>query len=99
VQLVTSYGLFFIPVFYEPGMLGGGRWVTLQMMNPVAPILEGLRLAAANGHNLLVPLASPGGATIWTPWYLWYALTCAVVGLLVSVVIFHRAQYRFAECV
>ena len=98
VQLATSYGLFFTPVFYEPGMLGG-RWVTLQMMNPVAPILEGLRLAVANGHDLLRPLASSDGAMIWSPWYLWYAVAAAVVSLVVSVVIFHRAQYRFAECV
>ena len=99
VQILTSYGMFFTPVFYDPDMLGG-RWVTLQMMNPLAPILEGLRLAVANGHNLLLPITEAAGASAtWSPLYLCYSALWAIGGLLISAVIFHRAQYRFAEYV
>ena len=97
VQLLMSYGIFFAPVFYEPGMLGG-QWVTLQMLNPIAPILEGLRLSVVNGHNLFVTLENASDASlIWSPWYLGCSIAWAFGGLLSSVIIFHRAQYRFAE--
>jgi ABC-type polysaccharide/polyol phosphate export permease len=98
IQLMTSYGLFFTPVFYEPSMLGG-RWIPLQMLNPLAPILEGLRLSVAHGHNLVLPIADSTGAIVWSPLYLFYSAVWAFAGLLVSGVIFHRAQYRFAEYV
>jgi lipopolysaccharide transport system permease protein len=99
VQLLISFGIFFTPVFYEPSILGG-QWIGLQMLNPVAPILEGLRLSVANGHNLLVTITqSTDGALIWSPYYLFYSAAWAVGGLLVSAVIFRRAQFRFAEYV
>ena len=46
VQVLLSFGIFFTPVFFEPEMLGptGAR---LMMLNPLAPILEGLRLASS----------------------------------------------------
>jgi ABC-type polysaccharide/polyol phosphate export permease len=97
VQLFVSFGVFFTPVFYEPHLLGG-RWIALQMANPLAPIMEGLRLSIAEGHNLFVPLVHPmDGSLIWSPYYLYYSAVVAFGGLLVSAVIFHRAQYRFAE--
>lgn len=43
VAVVVSFGIFFTPVFYEPEMFGP-RGSQLMMLNPVAPILEGLRL-------------------------------------------------------
>jgi lipopolysaccharide transport system permease protein len=97
VQVLITYGIFFTPVFYEPGMLGG-QWVTLQMLNPVAPILEGLRLSVVNGHNLFVTLQnSSDGSLIWSPWYLGSSIVWAFGGLFSSSIIFHRAQFRFAE--
>jgi homopolymeric O-antigen transport system permease protein len=97
VQLLITYGIFFTPVFYEPNFLGA-QWVPIQMLNPIAPILEGLRLSVIVGHNLFVTLeGASDGSLIWTPWYLAGSMVWAFGGLLVSAVIFHRAQYRFAE--
>jgi ABC-type polysaccharide/polyol phosphate export permease len=97
VQLMISFGIFFTPVFYEPVSLGA-RFVPLQMLNPLTPILEGLRLAVAEGHGLMEPIVDPAsGVLLWTPYYLAYSVGVALVGLVVATLIFHRAQYRFAE--
>jgi ABC-type polysaccharide/polyol phosphate export permease len=70
------------------------------MLNPLAPILEGLRLSVVDGHNLLTPIIrATDGALIWTPLYLGYSLIWAFGGLAISALIFHRSQYRFAEYV
>lgn len=98
-QLLITFGIFFTPVFYEPSVLGG-RWIPVQMLNPVAPLVEGLRLSVASGHNLLTTLTQASdGAVVWSPLYLSYSVVCAFGGLLVSAVVFHRAQLRFAEYV
>jgi lipopolysaccharide transport system permease protein len=99
VQLLVTFGVFFTPVFYDPQALGG-KWVALQMLNPVAPILQGLSLTVVNGHNLFSTIVQPSdGALVWSPYYLYYSMICAFGGLVVSAVIFHRAHYRFAEYV
>lgn len=98
-QLLVTFGIFFSPVYYEPSVLGA-RWVIPQMLNPLAPILEGLRLSVVDGHNLLQPIIrAVDGAVIWTPLYLGYSLLWAFGGLAISALIFHRSQYRFAEYV
>jgi len=101
VQVMLTFGIFFTPVFFEPRMFGplGAR---LMMLNPLAPLLEGLRLSVVEGHNLLQPLVIAGkkGAVVaWSPWYLAYGAAWAVLGLLVSVVVFHRTEGKFAEYV
>ncbi len=107
VQIVVSFGIFFTPVFYEPESFGplGCR---LMMLNPLAPLLEGMRLAAV-GHidqfnqithvNLLNTLTVGAGGEIlaWTPWYLVYSLAWAVLGLLVSWRVFHKLEFVYAE--
>ena len=99
VQLLVNFGIFFTPVFYEPSVLGG-RWIALQILNPVAPIVEGLRLSVADGHNLLVTITQASdGAVVWSPFYLLYSMVWAFGGLLIAAVIFRRAQFRFAEYV
>jgi ABC-type polysaccharide/polyol phosphate export permease len=98
VQLLLTFGIFFTPVFFEPSVLGG-KWVEVQMLNPVAPIVEALRLSVVNGHNLAVTIVLPDGAIAWSPYYLYYSMVWAFGGLLVSAVVFHRSQYRFAEYV
>jgi lipopolysaccharide transport system permease protein len=43
VEVVLTFAIFFTPVLYEADMLGEWRfWV---MLNPIAPLLEGLRAA------------------------------------------------------
>ena len=98
VQLVVSFGIFFTPVFFDASAFGA-RWTHLVMLNPLAPILEGARLVVVHGHSLARPLVDAAGAVIWTPWYLGYAALWAVGGLLASAVVFHRAEFAFAEYV
>lgn len=100
VQVLLTFGIFFTPVFYEPAMMGirGARFMAL---NPLTPILEGLRLSVVTGHNLAVPLTTmtAGGQPIvaWSPLWLWYGAAWAVGGLVLSTIIFQRGQSAFAE--
>jgi len=100
VQVVLTFGILFTPVFYEPAMMGPkGSW--LMWLNPLTPVLEGLRLSVVTGHDLLVPLTevTKTGAkvTAWHPASLLYTAGWAIVGLFVSLLIFHRSQSAFAE--
>jgi ABC-type polysaccharide/polyol phosphate export permease len=101
VQVFLTFGIFFTPVFFEPEMFGplGAR---LMMLNPLAPIMEGLRLSVVLGHNLADTLVVPGrhGAVVaWSPWYLVYAATLAVLVFVSGLLVFHRAESKFAEYV
>jgi lipopolysaccharide transport system permease protein len=98
VQLVMSFGIFFTPIFFEAGSFGP-RGARLLMLNPLAPILEGLRLSIVEGHNLLHPLIGSTGTMVWSPWMLLYAAAWAIGGTIVSAIIFHRAEFKFAEYV
>lgn len=98
VQLATSFGVFFTPVFFNLDMWGE-RGARLLVLNPVAPILEGARLALIDGHDLRVPIVSASGALQWSPWYLIYAGAFAAISALFAAVVFHRAESRFAELV
>ena len=100
VQVLLTFGIFFTPVLWEPSMLGpiGSRLI---MLNPLAPILEGLRLTVVQGHNLLQPLTvldKHGVALLaWSPWYLAYCAVWAIGGLAAALLLFHRLEYVFAE--
>jgi len=99
VQILLSFGIFFTPVFYAADAFGPGT-ARFVMLNPLAPVLEGMRLAVVVGHNLLVPLVIPStGAVAWSPLYLAYSAIVGVGGLVASAVIFHRAEFVFAEYV
>lgn len=98
VQLITSFGIFFTPVFFDLDAFGraGARTFSL---NPLTPMLEGARLALVNGHDLRETLISSSGAVVWAPSHLLYASIWAIGGLLVSAIIFRRASGKFAEYV
>jgi lipopolysaccharide transport system permease protein len=99
VQVMLTFGIFFTPVFFEPAMLGA-RGSRLVMLNPLSPILEGMRLAIVEHHNLLVPIAETAkGGIVWDPMYLGYSALWGVGGLLVASLIFHRSEFIFAEYV
>jgi ABC-type polysaccharide/polyol phosphate export permease len=102
VQVLLTFGIFFTPVLFEPAMLGP-LGAQLVMLNPIAPLLEGVRLAAIEGHNLAEPLTqlSKHGtpAIAWQPWYLLYSGAWAVGGLIASALMFHRLEFVFAEYV
>ena len=100
VQIFLTFGIFFTPVLFEPAMLGQ-RLSRLIWLNPLTPLLEGLRLAVAEGHNLADPLyqmtAAGASTMVWSPAALWYSAIWAVGGILIAAVIFHRAAHVFAE--
>ncbi len=102
VQVLLTFGIFFTPVFFEPAMFGA-RGATIAMVNPMSPLLEGLRLSVTMGHNLLEPLsttvASGAVVAVWSPWYLAYAIAVTVIGLPAAALLFYRSQYAFAEYV
>lgn len=96
VQVIISFGIFFTPVFFDASALGQ-RAARLLMLNPLAPVLEGMRLALVSGHNLARPLVEAHGVTVWSPWLLTYAGLWSLVSIVACSVIFHRAEFRFAE--
>jgi lipopolysaccharide transport system permease protein len=102
VQVFLTFGIFFTPVFYEPALLGS-RAARVVMLNPLAPLLEGMNLAVVKGHNLLTPLVTTtfSGESVlaWSPWYLGYSALWAGGGLLLSLLLFRRMSYLFAEYV
>jgi ABC-type polysaccharide/polyol phosphate export permease len=98
VQLITSFGIFFTPVFYDVDAFGT-RGVRLLMANPVTPLLEGARLALVRGHDLRVSLVGANGVESWSPWFLVYSALWAIVGLAGSAILFRRAEANFAEYV
>ncbi len=98
VQLILSFGIFFTPVFFDASAFGAGRtWIV--MLNPLAPVLEGMRLVVVEGHNLANSLVLAGGAVAWSPWFLVVSAAGSVLALVASAVIFHRAEFAFAEYV
>jgi len=96
VQVMLMFGIFFTPVFFDPAMMGR-RLAGLIMLNPLSPLLEGLRLAVVQQHDLLVPIVASDGIVVWSPLYLAYAALWAVLGLAASAMIFHRSEFVFAE--
>jgi homopolymeric O-antigen transport system permease protein len=84
VEVVMTFAIFFTPVFYEVEMFGPRG--SLLMLNPVAPILEGLNAAVVHHHapNLM-----------WTL----YAAGVALVSLVVGPAVFAHLEPRFAESI
>ena len=84
VELLLTFAIFFTPVFYEARMFGA--WEPVLLLNPVAPLLEGLASA-------VVDRTAPDAA------WLGYAAVWAVGGLAVAVRFFKRVEPLFAESV
>jgi len=98
VQVFLTFGIFVTPVILDAPMFGE-RMARYLMLNPIAPILEGLRLAVVNHHSLLQPALAPAGWLFWHPWYLAYSAVWALGGLAASTLLFHRSERHFAEAV
>lgn len=100
VQVGLTFGIFFAPVFVEVEQFGPIGSI-LVMLNPVAPLLEGIRLAAVEGHCLgsVLYVTNTHGQEIlaWHPIYLLYAALWSIGGTLVSWWIFHKAEFKYAE--
>lgn len=98
VQLVINFGIFFTPVIFNADAFGPDGVKPL-MLNPLGPLLEGLRLTVVHGHDLASPFLGASGAVVWTPWYLAWSAGWALLGCAVAAVVFHRAEGSFAEYV
>lgn len=84
VEVFLTYGIFFTPVFYDVRMLGArGKWL---MLNPVAPLLEGL-------SDVIVRHESPD-----IHWYL-YSLTISLIVFFSGFVLFKDLEPAFAESI
>ncbi len=103
VQVFLMFGIFVTPVILDAPVYGhrGSQWM---MLNPIAPLLEGLRLTIIEHQNLLHEIPAPATHAIkpfifWHPWFLAYSAAWAIGGLLLSSVLFHRTERQFAEIV
>jgi ABC-type polysaccharide/polyol phosphate export permease len=88
VEVVLTFAIFFTPVFYSVDDIRAkfGRSAELLLLNPVAPVLEGLDAVIVRGH-------APD--PLWTG----YAAGWALLLLLVTPAVFLRLEPRFAESV
>ncbi len=84
VEIFVMFAIFVTPVFFSASIFGRWQWVLL--INPVAPLLEGLSDAVVFGR---------------TPDLLWLAYSAAVslIGFGGAVAFFRRLEGLFAECI
>ena len=82
VEVILTFAIFFTPVLYEAEMLG--EWRTWILLNPVAPILEGLRSAV-----VLNQAPDPG--------WLLYSAVVSVLAFLGGWKLFHVLEPAFAD--
>jgi ABC-type polysaccharide/polyol phosphate export permease len=84
VDMVLTFAIFFTPVFFDAALFG--RWKSLILLNPVAPILEGISAAVVGQDGL--PL-------IW----LLYSAIVALAVLGGSLFFFEKLEPLFAESI
>lgn len=84
VEMFLTFAIFFTPVFFDASMFG--KWQNLLLLNPVAPILEGLSVAVTGQGDLQV---------VW----LLYSLLTSLAILGGSLLFFVRVEPLFAECI
>jgi lipopolysaccharide transport system permease protein len=82
VEVFLTYGIFIAPVFYSASHMG--KYGVVLLLNPVGPLLESL------GTTLVLHRA---------PSLLWlaYSTVWAITGLVLSLLIFRKAERAFAE--
>ncbi len=84
VETILTFAIFFTPVLYDARLAGRWEWVLL--LNPVAPILEGL-------NHAIVLHQSP--ELLWVL----YSTLAAVSGCILAMRAFKRLEPRFAESI
>jgi lipopolysaccharide transport system permease protein len=84
VEVFLTFGIFFTPVFYDVRMFGDrGKWL---LLNPVAPLLDGLSTCIAHHESPNVH------------WYL-YSLVFSLVAFLGGFFLFKHLEPAFAESI
>jgi homopolymeric O-antigen transport system permease protein len=84
VEVLLTFAVFFVPVFYDSHMMG--KWQTLLLLNPVSPLLEAVS-ATVVWHQ------APDLA------WLGYSIGFGVVILIGSLAAFRKLEPYFAESV
>jgi lipopolysaccharide transport system permease protein len=84
VEVLLTFAVFFVPVFYDSKMLG--RWGPLILLNPVSPILEAISTTVV-GHQ------APDLA------WLAYSLCFGILLMGGSLLAFRKLEPYFAESV
>jgi lipopolysaccharide transport system permease protein len=84
VEVFLTFGIFFTPVFYDMRMFGDrGKWL---LLNPIAPLLEGLNASITHHQPPDVH------------WYL-YSLVFSLVVFLSGFALFKGLEPAFAESI
>jgi ABC-type polysaccharide/polyol phosphate export permease len=84
-ELVITMWMFATSVLYPTDLVTGTAGLVMRM-NPMTAIIDGYRNVLLYGRSPL------------TPQFAWTALAVCVM-LFVSAIVFHRAEFRFAESV
>lgn len=82
VEVVLTFAIFFTPVFYDPSMFG--RWTNLLLLNPIAPILDGLSLCVIRHQP------PPIG-------WVFYSAVVSTSIFLFALALFNKVEPLFAE--
>ena len=84
VEVLLTFGIFFTPVFYDIRMLGPkGKWL---LLNPVAPILDGLSACVARHEAPQLP-------------WIVYGLVVSLLTVIGGYVFFKHLEPVFAESI
>jgi lipopolysaccharide transport system permease protein len=84
VEVFLTFGIFFTPVFFDVRMFGDrGKWL---LLNPVAPLLDGLSTCIAHHESPDVH------------WYL-YSLVFSLAAFLGGFFLFKHLEPAFAESI
>jgi lipopolysaccharide transport system permease protein len=84
VEVLLTFGIFFTPVFFDARMLGDkGKWF---MLNPAAPILDGLSACVVRQQPPDLP-------------WLMYSFAFSLAALLGGYVFFKHLEPAFAESI
>lgn len=82
VDVILTFAIFFTPVLYDVAMLG--KFSTVAMLNPMAPLLEGFRDVMVLGR-------------LPDPLWITYSCTFALAIFLLGYWVFKNLETQFAE--
>ena len=84
VEVVITFAIFVTPVFYDVEIFG--KWANLLLLNPLAPLVEGL-------EKCIVYHRAP------SPLWLSYSMAIAALSLFGGFYVFKRWEPSFAESI